>query len=344
MSSPDSIPASHGPERAGEDRRGRWTMRVLVASLLVGAVVLALAGPRAEMGVLTGIPQVGTDVDAYVAAAEAEVPGIRPGDGKAVVWAHAEGRVRTPRSIVYLHGFSADRHEVEPLITDLARDLGANVFFTRLTGHGRDGAAMGEATVDAWLRDAAEAVEVGRAIGERVVLVGTSTGGTLALWAASRPELAEALEALVLLSPNLHPRDRMSRLLLWPWGGVLARLVEGEERCFGTHNEAHARHWTECYPTAALLPMMALVEHVRTSRLEEIRTPALVVYAPGDQVVDPGEIEEGYRRLGSEPKVLFPVDDPGDPEEHVPAGDILSPGATDAVAARIRAFLAELVP
>lgn len=294
------------------------------------------------MGTLGEVPRVGEDVDAYLAAAEAGVPDIRPGAEKSVVWVDPALRTPTPWSIVYLHGFSADRHEVEPLLTDLGSSLGANVFYTRLAGHGRDAEAMGEATVDAWLLDAAEAMEVGRAIGGRVLLVGTSTGATLALWAAARSDLSEDLGALVLLSPNLGPRDPRSRLLLWPWGGLIARLVEGPERCFETHGEAHARHWTECYPTSALLPMMALAEAVRTSRLEDIRTPTLVVYVPDDQVVDPREIEIGYERLGADVKALHAVVAPGDPERHVPAGDALSPESTDHVLGAIQAFIASL--
>lgn len=89
------------------------------------------------------------------------------------------------------------------------------------------------------------------------------------MWAALEPALADELAALVLLSPNFHPRNRLSRLLLWPWGEVLARWIEGRERCFPTHSGAHARHWTECHATEALLPMMALVEHVAL----EAKTP-----------------------------------------------------------------------
>ena len=342
MSSPEPVPASRsdsGVQQAGAPGRSG---RALVPLLLGAVLLVALMGPRARMGALTGVPAIGEDVDAYLDAAEAGVPNIRPGAQKGVEWADPRAREPTPWSVVYLHGFSADRHEVEPLVADLADGLGANTFSGRLTGHGRDSPAMGEATADAWLRDAAEAMEVGRAIGHRVLLIGTSTGGTLALWAAAQPELAQDLEALVLLSPNFHPRDRKARLLLWPWGGLIARMVEGPERCFETHNEAHARHWTECYPTSALLPMMALAEHVRTSRLEEIRTPTLVVYVPDDQVVDPRETEEAFQRLGAEPKALFAVEAPGDPERHVPAGAALSPASTDEVRRAIEAFIAGL--
>ena len=61
----------------------------------------------------------------------------------------------------------------------VAGAVDANLFYTRLQGHGRSGKAMGEATVEGWINDLAEAEAIGRRIGERMVLVGTSTGGTL---------------------------------------------------------------------------------------------------------------------------------------------------------------------
>ena len=294
------------------------------------------------MGTPGGLPSIGPDVEAHLRTSEAAVRDLRPGAEKRVLWVDETIRTPTPIALVYIHGFSADSHEVEPLVTDLARAIGANAYFARLAGHGRSAEAMGEATVDAWLADAAEAVAVGQAIGERIVLIGTSTGGTLATWVAEQPELRGRLAALVLLSPNFHPRDRMSRLLLWPWGGVLARLVVGRERCFDTHGSDHARHWTECYPTRALLPMMALTEHVRTSDLAGVEVPTVVFYVPGDEIVDTRETAAAFDRLGSETKVLVPVPDPGDPDRHVPAGDILSPTSTEVVGARIRGFLGSL--
>lgn len=342
MSGPEPVPASHVRPSPASCALGLLRGWWLWGMLALVVTVLIVLGPRAEMGDLRDIPVVDEDVDAYVRRVEAAVPEIRPGAEKHVAWLDSASRSPTPLSVVYLHGFTADRHEVEPLVTRLARDLGANAYFTRLTGHGRDGDAMAEATTTAWLHDTAEAVAVGRAIGDRVLLVGTSTGGTLATWAVSRPELATDVAGLVLLSPNFHPRDPMSRLLLWPWGGVLARLVVGSERCFPTHNALHARHWTSCHATEALLPMMALTEHVRTSELEAIRTPTLVIYVPDDGVVDARETERAFDRLGSGAKSLFRVEDPGDPDRHVPAGDALSPGTTDLVHERIRAFVATL--
>ena len=310
-----------------------------MAAAFAAATLVFLLGPRTHFKECWHDPEVGSDVDAYLESLESSVSDLRPGEEKAVVWADPETRARTPIALVYLHGYSADRHEVDPLVSRIAELLGANVFYTRLTGHGRDGAAMAEATVGAWMDDVAEAVAVGAVLGDRVVLVGTSTGGTLAVWAAARPEAAGRVAALVVISPNFHPRDRSSRVLLWPWGAQVAALFVGRQRCFEPENAEQALHWTVCYPTSALLPMMALVEHVRTMPLDGVTMPILVAYSREDTVVDPEETRLAFGRLGSSRKQLLEISGSGDPADHVIAGDIMSPATTDEIARSILEFL-----
>ena len=297
--------------------------------------VIGLLGPRPSVESEWVEPSLGPDLDAYIAASERNVPSLRPGDSKAVVWRDPGARERTEVSIVYLHGFSADRHEVEPLITYLAHDLQANIYFARLRGHGRDGAAMLEPSAADWLADTAEAIAIGGRIGEKVVLVATSTGGTLALWAAAQEQARGRLSALVLISPNLGLRDRLAPLLLWPWGGALARLVLGPERCFEPRNADQATHWTTCYPPGALLPMMALVDHVKMIDLQVIEVPTLVIYSREDKIVDPMETERIIPTLRPGLVSTYLVEDSGDPENHVLAGDAVSAGTTDQVRAHI---------
>lgn len=316
---------------------GRRARVVLAGAVVVTAV--ALLGPRERFEERWREPELPADLDAHLAESEAAVPRLRPEAAKGIAWADPEARGRTGLALVYLHGFSADRHEVEPLVSILAGALGANAYFARLRGHGRDGDAMAEATVEGWFDDAAEAMAIGRRIGERVVLIGTSTGATLATWAASRDEVDGALAALVLISPNFQPRDRASRVLLWPWGGAIARVVAGPERCFQPVDEAQAAHWTTCYPISALLPMMALAEHVRTMDLTGVDVPTLAIFSPDDQVVDPAETARVIGGVGAVSVRLAPYRGSDDPEQHVLAGDIASPGSTAAVADTILTFL-----
>lgn len=317
--------------------------RTVAAAGIALLAAVALLGPRPRVDAShAGEPAVPEgDLDAWLRASEASVPGLRPGEAKSVTWAGARGAA-TDVALVYLHGFSADRHELDPVPGDVARALGANLYHARLTGHGRDGPAMAEAEAGDWLRDVGEAIAVGRRLGTHVVLMGTSTGGTLATWAGTRARWADDLLALVLVSPNYGLRDRRARMLLWPWGASIVPLVVGRERCFETVGPEHARHWTTCYPTRALAPMVALTEHVRAIEPEDVRVPALVLYSPKDEIVDPHETERLFAGFASFPKRLVPIEGAAAAQHHVLAGEILAPEANEHVTRVVLDFLGPL--
>lgn len=322
-------------------RRGR---RLLPASAaLVALLGLGwFSGPVYRIDARVAPPALPEDLDGWLAASEGRHADLIPGTDKTIAWAHADRR-RTRFAVIYLHGYSATRQEVAPLCDRLAEALGANLHYTRLAGHGRSAEAFGAATGADWLQDAAEALEIGRRIGEKVIVVGTSTGGTLALWLAQQPAAAD-IAAQLLISPNLGPLDERSELLAGPWGRQLQQLLVGEEYRWQPVSERHARYWTWRYPAQALLPMMALVKMVRESPLESIRTPTLVIYSPRDQVVSPRRIEEAFARIGARPKQAERVDRSEDPAHHVLAGDVLAPAGTDALLGTILGFLGRAVP
>jgi len=329
-----------GPPTFRLPRRPRLPAGVGIPAALTLAVFLL--GPRVQLDDRVAPVSVPADVEAYLSAEEAAVPGIRPGEAKTVMWRDPQAPARTTLALVYLHGFSADRHELDPVPERVAQALESNLFLTRLAGHGRDGDAMATASASDWLSDVEEAMAVGRRLGDRVVLFGTSTGGTLAFWAALQERWTEDLAAVVAVSPNFGPADPNARLLLWPWGAQIARAVVGPRRCFQAANDAQARHWTTCYPTQALLPMMALVERARTLDLARARAPALVLYSPSDRVVDAAETVRVFEEYRGSPKLLRIVEGAGDPDAHVLAGDIMSPETTESVVRTVVDFLTPL--
>ena len=60
---------------------------------------------------------------------------LQPGVGSCVRWASGRG-VATELAVVFLHGWSTSPEEIDPVDTELARRLGANLVRLRLTGHG----------------------------------------------------------------------------------------------------------------------------------------------------------------------------------------------------------------
>ena len=196
---------------------------------------------------------------------------------------------------------------------------------------------MASASVNDWLNDTAEAIEIGSRIGEKVMLVTTSTGGTLATLAATRPELRDRIAGIVFVSPNFGIRSRLAGLLTIPFARAILPRIAGSERSFDPANEGHAQNWTTRYPTVAVLPMAALVRHVRTLPLGDVEIPALFVFHPDDQVVNPAVTETVIERWGG-PVTVMRVDSSGDDYNHVIAGDILSPANNGTVADAITKF------
>ena len=307
----------------------KWITGALLLVVLAGALAW-LFGPREPVDTSHGFDpaSLGDDLDAWLAAREAQVPGLRPEARKRIVWAGTPGE-RTPLSIVYLHGFSASAEEIRPVPDRVAERLGANLHFARLTGHGSDGRALAEASAGAWIADLAEAMAIGRRIGERVIVIGTSTGGTLAAHLAHDPALAEGVAGIVFVSPNFRVRNAGAFLLNWPRARVWLPTVLGPERAFEPVNEGHAAHWTTRYPSIAVLPMAALVAHVRALDHGGVQVPALFLYSEHDAVIAPAEVGRVAAAWGGPTEIHpFVMGAGDDPSSHVIAGDILSPGQT----------------
>ena len=326
-----SSPAPSAPSGARRKRLLRWS-----AVVLVMAGGLFFAGPRNAFGPDVPTerarpPAAITQLDDWIALGEAKFADIRPGNSKSIVW-HAGAHVRTPWSVVYLHGFSASRLETTPLAEQVAQALGANLFYSRLTGHGRASpGAMGEASVQDWLADTVEALRIGQTLGERVLVIGCSTGATLATWLALSPEGAN-VAAHAFVSPNFGPRDKRAEIINGPWGQKIALALQGPTRGWTPADAREANAWTTQYPTRALLPMMALVRHVRDSDMAGFRAPVLMLYSEPDETVDPQQTRAVFDRITSAHKKLVRVDYSESLGQHVLAGEIRAPNATSPMA------------
>lgn len=279
-------------------------------------------------------------IDDWLRAREGVFSDLVPGTEKTVVWA-GEAGARTPFALVYLHGFSASRAELEPVPQRVARALGANLFLTRLAGHGRPGAALGQVTTEDWALDLDEAVGLGRRLGTRVVLVGTSTGGTLAALAATDPALSRDVAGVVLVSPNFGLQSGMAWMLDLPFADRWLPALMGAERSFTPQNAEHARYWTTTYPTEALFPMRAVQRQASGTDFAAATMPLLVLLAEGDSVVSPAATRAALASWGG-PVTIEVIEGADHPEQHVIAGRILSPSTTQRATEIIAGWIAGL--
>ena len=310
-----------------------WHTLLKALTAVIGLlVVLFFLGPVNEFGsdvptVRPAPPTALNELDTWLADSESHFQQLRPGTAKGIVWANNE-KVKTPWSVVYIHGFSATRLETSPLAEKLAASLGANLFYTRLTGHGLAGEDMGKATAQDWMADTIEAIRIGQSLGDRVLVISCSTGSTLSTWFGTT-QAASNVGAFVFISPNFGLKNKMSELINGHWGQHIATAVSGDTITYEQTDPREAVAWTGSYPTKALFPMMALVKKVRDSDLANFKSPVLVLYSPADQTVDPENIKEAFARLGSDKKTIEAVTYSNSKGQHVLTGEIRDPSSVD---------------
>lgn len=161
-------------------KRGiRYSLVAVSAAVVAFVFWLGITAPLALQN-QAETPEISLPVDKWLADQERIVSlktPLIPGTEKHIHWYQNQTGSKTPISLVYLHGFSATRKELSPVPERVADALGANLFETRLKGNGQSERQMEGIRAEDWLNDAAEALTIGAAIGERVILMGTSNGG-----------------------------------------------------------------------------------------------------------------------------------------------------------------------
>lgn len=318
-------------------------LRIALSVFALLTVVIAAAlitAPRALINTALAVTP-GEPLDDWIAAGESSVQSrspIIPGTEKRILWFDAQTQAVTDTAVVYLHGFSASRGEIAPVAERVANRLGANLFETRLAGHGIQDTPLVGVKAEDWLDDAAEALAIGSRIGRRIVIIATSTGATLTLGMSGREEM-ELVNDIVMISPNFALPDPAAEILTWPGGPQFARLTLGPTRSWTPQNELQGRYWSTSYPTVALVEMMRLVKYTRSRLPLTLHANLLTLYSSDDVVVSADATLVALEKISAPRKQTIEILDSGDPGHHVLIGDILSPRITDRTVDTIVEFL-----
>jgi len=285
---------------------------------------------------------IGTDVNKYLDNKEKEFINIKKGVKKRIIW-FKEDNKKTPISIIYIHGFSASSEEIRPLPDLIANKLKANIFYTRLKGHGRDANDMGQASIKSWLNDLHEAIEVGSRIGKRILVISTSTGGTLSSIAALDKELSKNILGFVFISPNFGINHKYASMLTWPLSKYWLGLFIGDTINSNSRNKLNSKFWTLNYPTKALIPMANLVKIIKKKNFKNVTIPALFYFSLNDKVVDPQKTINFISEWGGENKTInVKMTKYDDKFSHIVAGDIISPKQTKKAFSEISLWIKDI--
>lgn len=256
----------------------------LLKKISIALLVLAIfyfAGPKPATPVfdnkLPNLPPVG-QLEQYIAAKEA-THALRPGNQAEIIWNDDSAKSVTDYALVYLHGFSASQKEGNPVHKNIARKFGCNLYLARLAEHGLDTSEklLRLSPENLW-ESAKEALAVGRKIGKKVLLMSTSTGGTLSLQLAAA--FPNEIAGLILYSPNIAINDPNAFLLNDPWGLQIARLVIGNNSITPPDTSTYYKtYWDSPYRLEAAVSLESLLESTMNKQtFEGISQPLLMLY------------------------------------------------------------------
>jgi pimeloyl-ACP methyl ester carboxylesterase len=227
----------------------------------------------------TQLPEVPSDalrLEKYIADNEARHK-VKPDNEARIIWYNDSTKEKTEYVIVYLHGFSASQEEGDPVHKDFAKKFGCNLYLSRLADHGIDTKEpLAKFSAERFWNSALEAYAIGIQLGKKVILMSTSTGGTVSLkLCAEYPEIA----ANIMLSPNIAINDTKAWMLNNHWGLQIAQLFTGKHRVVDDTTALYAKYWNTRYVTSSLVQLEELLEStMKESTFQKIKQPTLLLY------------------------------------------------------------------
>lgn len=255
-------------------------MIALIFILLL--VIVYFVGPKLVVNQPdTALPVMPVGIDSisrYIQEQEAAFP-VKPGNESMILWG---GPVAQPTEYVllYLHGFTACRYEAYPVTHNFVKEFRVNAYLPRLAGHGlMEEEPLIDMTPRNLYNSAKEALMVARQLGQKVVIMGTSTGCTLALMLAA--DFPHLVEGLILYSPNIKIKNPLASLLSGPWGLQITRAVHGGKYAVSEDapDSEDCKYWYCRYRLEAQVYLQQLLDMRMTpEEFHKVKQPVFLGY------------------------------------------------------------------
>mgnify|MGYP001162683831 FL=1 len=303
--------------------------------ILVGIIIIFALWPKTKVSFGTSFEanHIGEDIEEYLRLNEGKDKYLHPWAKKTIIWHDKKKTKKTAVSVVYIHGFSASLGEIRPVPDLIANNLGANLYFARLSGHGsRDPLALGKCNSSDWYRDIEESLEIGLRIGNQVLVIATSFGAALVSEYLSKNNLDNRMVGTVFISPCYGIPNWRVHLFRYPfWSKFLYPTIFGKLRVSTSQTAEESKWWSQVYPVVAIENLVLCVEKIWRSNFRSIKSPNLMIFCNEDRLVSIPRIKTMQKRWGGGAS-LKPLDVPLQTDHnnyHVIMGDIKSPTQTE---------------
>ncbi|AEV34472.1 hypothetical protein Oweho_3524 [Owenweeksia hongkongensis DSM 17368] len=280
--------------------------KLLLPAILLILVVGYFLGPKPETPNYKGsLPELNvsiSEITQYVDSTENSQE-LRVDNNAKIVWELGIGKP-TEYVILYLPGFSATRMEGNPVHIDMADKYACNLYLARLDYHGYKESQLADFTAEGIWESALEQFAIAEKLGQKVIIMGTSTGATLGIMLAAK--FPDKVHGLINMSPNIRVNNSAAFLLNDPWGLQICNIAFGGEAERIYHDQEAANlYWDTLYPATAVVQLQELLEtSMVDSTFQKVKCPTITLYyykneANQDEVVDVSYIPKMQDKLGT---------------------------------------------
>lgn len=202
---------------------------------------------------------------------------------------------KTKIVMLYIHGYGASRGEGEFVIDTVAKKLKYNTYYLRLPGHGTTMDDHKNTEYYQLLGTAIEAAQMTKLLGEKLVIIGTSMGGTIATYiAAQHPDIPDAI---ILVSPFYKFANPVGNALLFrPFFKTVLLFTTYRERHdpYDDPNDNWTMYWYGKNYWASLHSLLDLADLVANdSTYKKVLCPVLLLYYYKDEQHKDGSADVG---------------------------------------------------
>lgn len=197
--------------------------------------------------------------------------------------------------VLFIHGFTGGTYEVQPLINYIKNQTDWLVEVPTLPGHGVT-LDLGNTSAESWMMEAELAMRRLQKKADRVIIVGFSMGGLIALYLSLRYRI----DRLVLLSAAA--KYISPRVLL---DDVRAMLTESITKNYAPNTFRHLTNYKLTHT-----PLLATFEFLRIVRMVrpyygKITVPVCIVQGKRDAIVPFSTAQHLHDVLGSTEKKMI---------------------------------------
>lgn len=209
--------------------------------------------------------------------------------------------------VLLIHGFLASPKEMEGLALYL-NGWGYGAYLVRLLGHGTLAKEMRDCTVQGWIESVNRGYAVLSHYHQKVVVVGFSAGGLLALLKSTTN--VDNIAGVVAINPaiSLKKKSVFFTSLLDSWNNLLSHfsLQVGTLKWVENKTESPESNYDRIY-IAGLRQLLILQDRCE-SILQNVYLPLLIIQGSNDPVVENDGADQIMRSVMSKDKTLHKIE------------------------------------